>query len=469
MKVVSPSSRRESGSVLIGAMIIALVLGVTLISYLSLTSNQYRSIFRSQTWSTSLALTEAGIEEALAMVNKYVDTGTDITNWVNTAGVDGWTVSGNVFSVTRNLPAGSYTVFVTNVGLSPMIYAKGNAEWKMAQSPMTSFIATLGGGNYVTQTRAPETVNRQVEVRTRRSSVFTVAMVALGQIDLKGNNIRTDSFDSSTNSASTGGKYDPAKSRDNGSVITTSTLIDSLNAGNAKIKGLAKTGPNGTIKIGPNGSVGSSAWVDSGKTGIQPGYSANDVNLQFPDATLPSVTGGWVLGAPPGATIGGVTYDQVYLGGNYQVSTISGKKLYIATNANVKIYITGNVSMAGSDSITIAPQNASLAIYMAGNTFKAAGNAALNNLSEKAENFAYYGLPSNKTVQFNGNANFIGTIYAPQADFSLGGGGNDEYDFVGASVTKTVTMNGKFNFHYDENLAKTGPARGYVPTLWAER
>jgi hypothetical protein len=469
MKVVSPSSRRESGSVLIGALIIALVLGVTLISYLSLTSNQYRSIFRSQTWSTSLALTEAGIEEALAMVNKYVDTGTDITNWVNTATLDGWTVSGNVFSVTRNLPAGSYTVFVTNVGLSPMIYAKGNAEWKMAQSPMTSFLATLGGGNYVTQTRAPETVNRQVEVRTRRSSVFTVAMVALGQIDLKGNNIRTDSFDSSTNSASTGGKYDPAKSKDNGSVITTSTLIDSLNAGNAKIKGMAKTGPNGTIKIGPNGSVGSSAWVDSGKTGIEPGYSANDVNLQFPDATVPSGLG-WYWGAPGGATINGVSYDQVYTqNGNYVLNTISGKTIYIATNANVKFYISGNVSMSGTDSITIAPQGASLAIYMAGATFKAAGNAALNNLSEKAENFAYYGLPSNTSVQFGGNANFIGTIYAPQANFSLGGGGNDEYDFVGASVTKTVTMNGKFNFHYDENLAKTGPARGYVPTLWAER
>jgi hypothetical protein len=468
MKVVSPSSRRESGSVLIGALIIALVLGVTLISYLSLTSNQYRSIFRSQTWSTSLALTEAGIEEALAMVNKYVDTGTDVALWTTTAGLDGWTVSGNVYSVTRNLPAGSYTVFVTNAGMSPMIFARGNAEWTVAQSPVTSFLATLGGGNYVTQTRAPETVNRAVEVRTRRSSVFTVAMVALGQIDLNGNNITTDSFDSSTNSASTGGKYDPAKAKDNGSVITTSTLVDSLNMGNAKIKGLAKTGPNGTIKIGPNGSVGSKAWVESGKKGIEPGYSANDVNLQFPEASLPP--GNWNLGAPAGATINGITYSHVFLtDGNYQVSTISGKKLFISTNANVKIYITGNVSLGGGDMITIAPEKASLKIYMAGNTFKAAGTAELNNMSEKAENFMYFGLPSNKTIQFNGNASFVGTIYAPQADFSLGGGGNNEYDFVGASVTKTVKMNGKFQFHYDEDLARTGPARGYVPTLWAER
>jgi hypothetical protein len=467
MKVVSTARRRESGSVLIGSLIIALMLGVTLVSYLSLTSNQYRSIFRSQTWSTSLALSEAGIEEALAMVNKYVDTGTDVGLWPTTAALDGWTVSGNVYSLTRSLNnLGTYTVYVTNVGLSPVIYAEGHAAWKVSAGPVNSFLATIGGN---LATKAPEVVSRRVDVRTRRSSVFTVAMVALGQIDLKGNNIRTDSFDSSDSGASTGGKYDPAKARDNGSVITTSTLVDSLNMGNAKIKGLAKTGPNGTISIGPNGSVGSSAWVDSGKKGIEPGYSANDVNLQFPEATVPSGLG-WYWGAAAGGIVDGVTYDQVYTqNGNYVLNTISGKNIYIATNANVKFYISGNVSMSGDDSITIAAHNASLAIYMAGSTFKASGNAALNNLSEKAENFTYYGLPSNKTVQFSGNANFIGTIYAPQADFSLGGGGNDEYDFVGASVTKTVTMNGKFNFHYDENLARVGPARGYVPTLWAER
>jgi hypothetical protein len=207
--------------------------------------------------------------------------------------------------------------------------------------------------------------------------------------------------------------------------------------------------------------------VDSGKQGVKPGYSANDVNLQFPDAELPSLLS-WNLGAPVGAWIGGVYYNQVYLGGNYQVSSLSGK-IYIATNAQVNIHVTGNVSMGGGESITIAPHNASLAIYMSGSTFKVTGNSAINNMSERAENFAYYGLPSNTTVQFGGNGSFVGTVYAPQANFLLGGGGADEYDFVGASVTKTVKMNGKFRFHYDENLARVGPGRGYVPTLWAEQ
>jgi len=29
-------------------------------------------------------------------------------------------------------------------------------------------------------------------------------------------------------------------------------------------------------------------------------------------------------------------------------------------------------------------------------------------------------------------------------------------------------MNGHYNFHYDENLRRVGPGRGYIPTNWKE-
>jgi len=57
------------------------------------------------------------------------------------------------------------------------------------------------------------------------------------------------------------------------------------------------------------------------------------------------------------------------------------------------------------------------------------------------------------------NANFVGAIWAPQADFTLGGGGNNTYDFIGAVVTRSVKLNGHFNFHFDENLERIGFAR----------
>jgi hypothetical protein len=68
----------------------------------------------------------------------------------------------------------------------------------------------------------------------------------------------------------------------------------------------------------------------------------------------------------------------------------------------------------------------------------------------------------------NGVGGYTGTIYAPSADFSFGGGGSGTYDFVGSVVSRTATMNGKTQFHYDEALLTKGPVRGFVPASWQE-
>ena len=85
-----------------------------------------------------------------------------------------------------------------------------------------------------------------------------------------------------------------------------------------------------------------------------------------------------------------------------------------------------------------------------------------------AQNFGYWGLPSNTSLTFSGNAKFTGTIYAPNADFTLNGSGDNIIDFIGASISKTVTLNGHFNFHYDEALKAIGPFRGYIVSSWNE-
>ena len=41
-------------------------------------------------------------------------------------------------------------------------------------------------------------------------------------------------------------------------------------------------------------------------------------------------------------------------------------------------------------------------------------------------------------------------------------------DIVGASVSNTATINGHFNFHYDENLSRLNLGRGYTVTSWDE-
>jgi hypothetical protein len=103
-------------------------------------------------------------------------------------------------------------------------------------------------------------------------------------------------------------------------------------------------------------------------------------------------------------------------------------------------------------------------MYMDGATFTL--NSATTD-SGNATNLTYFGTTNNTQINLTGNAGFTGTIYAPEANFHLGGGGSSPYDFVGSSVTATVTMNGHYKFHFDENLLGY-LSRGFTVTSWRE-
>src|SRR4030095_2977115 len=139
-------------------------------------------------------------------------------------------------------------------------------------------------------------------------------------------------------------------------------------------------------------------------------------------------------------------------------------EMYVNGHAN--LYVTAGIQISGNAKITIAT-NASLKIYMGGASASIGGNG-LANLTGNAANFAYLGLPTHTSLSFSGNGGFTGVVYAPNADFTLGGGGNDIRDFVGSRVTKTGIMNGHFHFHYDENLKNSQWNRGYIAVSWDE-
>src|SRR6187402_2543593 len=115
--VVSPA--KDRGSILLVALVISAVLGITLASYLTLVSFQNRSVVRSQYWNRALVVAEAGVEEALQMVNKNSGSPADLTKWDQTYVPDGWSKpSGQVYSLSRSLDAGGtakYSLFVTNL------------------------------------------------------------------------------------------------------------------------------------------------------------------------------------------------------------------------------------------------------------------------------------------------------------------------------------------------------------------
>jgi len=428
MRIINRHRRSEEGTMLMMALIASMILGLTLGAYLTMVSNQNRSVVRSTGWNSAVAITEAGIEEAMSQLH-YAD----LTNLAS----NGWTSNNGAYIKKGMLNGNYYVAAISNVN-PPVIYSQG-----FVMSPLET--------NYVSRT---------VRVTTARDALYGKGMVAKGQIDINGNNVMTDSFDSANTNYSTAGQYDSTKAKDGGDVATNSRMIDSLNVWNAKIKGRVSTGPGGTVEIGPNGSVGDMAWVNGGTKGIESGRGADDMNVYFPDVTAPYTSGGTI---PSSGNVGGTNYDYVLGSGNYQLANLNNKML---VQGNATLLVTDGINLTGNDYILLAP-GATLTMYVSAASASLAGKGVINSAGN-ATNFYYYGLPSNTSLSFSGNAAFTGVIYAPQAAFSLNGSGNSTYDFVGASITSSVRMNGNFKFHYDENLARVGPSRGFVLTSWNE-
>ena len=444
----------ESGSALLLTLVATVIIGATLAAYLTLVKAQNQAGMRSQAWNATIPIIEAGMEDAMMHLN---------THGSSNLLCDGWTQVGTKYVMQRALGDSYYNVSIYNwvAGASnqhPIIDSRGYVT-----PPLT--LASIGGptigGPTMFAMAVPASpagfMARGVRATSRQDFVFTKAMVAKCSIDLAGNNIRSDSFDSSDPSYSTGGRFDATKAKAHGDIATDCTIINSISVGNADVYGHLSTGPGGSVAIGPNGSVGDATWHDpnviNNVKGIQPGAVTDDMNTDFPDVKIP-FTGGYVPYIPTNG-----------LGnGNYQVSSyITGSDVLDVTG-NAVLYVTGDFAMSGNAQINIAA-GASLKLYVGG-AGSIGGNGIINN--NDAMHFIYYGLPTSTTLSFAGNSLFVGCIYAPNADFTLSGSGNTVYDFCGASVTKTVTMNGHFHFHYDEALSKYGPYRGFILTSWNE-
>lgn len=432
MRTGLTKERSEQGSVLLVAMGIIFILGLGIASYLSLMRWQETSVARSQAWNSAMGMAEAGVDEALAQLNPSAM----IFNTNIDRGANGWTLGsdGLYHAPRRTLADGYYDVSISADTL-PVICATG----------------------YVTIPTLSATVSRAVRVTTGTSSLFRGAMAAIKTVDFKGNNVETDGFDSNDPNYSTGGLYDPAKRKASGDVISSEGVI---NVQNAEVMGSLYTAPTGDYTVG-GGSVGDLGWVLSGTPGMQPGHYKNDLNVNFPDVLPP-----YAVGLPPaGKSIAGTNYTWV-LGNNnylYDASAKFNTGDAILVTGRARLYVTGDFLMGGGSQIIIAP-GASIELYVGGaNT----GLTEVNNPGNCAS-FSYFGLPGNTAINLSGNNTFLGTFYAPSADFKLSGSGTTVTDFQGACVVSTITMNGHFRFHFDENLKRKGPMRGYVVTSWTE-
>jgi hypothetical protein len=444
------STRHNSGNTLAVVLILTSIMGFTLASYLILVRQQNVSIMRSVSWNACIPAAEAGIEEAMTHINR---------SGLGNLESSGWTLLNGVYTKTRTL-GNSYFITAISATDPPTIVSEGYVLVPGSSAGSLGWLAATG-----LETCEEQYTKRRVRVTTRRQGAWLGAMVAKGTIDLSGNGIETDSYDSTDPNKSTGGRYDPGKRKDKGDIASNLTIENSIDVGNANIYGHAATGPEGTIGIGPNGRVGSLTW---GSSGIEPGWSSDDMNIKFPNVVKPFTSGFTVQSG----TLNGTTFTYLLNGGPSKADpddfsmgslTLTSKQVMLITN-HVRLLVTGNISVKGT--IKIA-RGSSLELYMEGASTDIGGNGIVNE-SGSALNFFYFGLPSHTSIKFAGNGEFIGAIYAPNADLVMSGGGNGDEDFMGASVSKTVTMNGHFHFHYDEALANAGLSRGYIVDSWNE-
>lgn len=300
MKILILKTQRQRGSILAMTIIIAGVIGFALASYLSLVSAQNRSVIRSQCWNATIPLIEAGIEEALAHLNKN-----GMTNLYS----DGWSFELGYAVKRRTMGDGRYVVAIIP-GRQPTIESAGFVSTPVFYGPFTGTI--FGSFLAASIFDTPGEVKRTVRVRTSGGALFACGMVAKGEINFNGNNVTSDSFDSADPNFSLNGRYHISKRKDNGDVATNSRQQGIFSAGNANILGHVATGPGGSVSIGPNGVIGSLAWFNAGNRGIEPGYFTDDMNMSFPSVTVP-FTGGYV---PTGGTVTETNYE-------YQYSTIT--------------------------------------------------------------------------------------------------------------------------------------------------
>lgn len=421
--------RRQRGSVLITAMMIAAVLGVALVGYLMLSRTALKLAHRTLFVNDASNLAEAGIEDALYCYNQVNAGIPHHTAWA------GWTISGG--SARRTLPpfnrdqsgVGTVKVFVNDYNHG------GGKPYIISQATIVPF----DGG-------AP--IVRVMRVNLKQAGLFINGLVGLNGISLKGQPL-IDSFNSnpSGNSAGPWLPYSAALSAGNTLVIVKSGTIE---LGNGLIKG--------NVHLG--------AGVASPPAAQVTGTIQTDFTGEFKMPAYPTAAG-----VSQSYNVGSSMPAALPVAGHMPAS--DGRYYYFATGAtiaNTTIAPGANVSIIGTTTslgggVTISP-GATLAIYMDG-ALNASSSGSLNN-SNWAGALQIYTTTSVES-SISGNGELRASVFAPNATLKATGGGSSG-SVVGSFVAKNIIATGQMSFHYDEALRYLSTAGGsrWSAASWGE-
>lgn len=434
------SLRDKTGSAMVAAIFVAVVIGLWMAAAMQSSFTEYKMSTRYLNMQNALNLAESGLEEGVRAFNDG--------SW------SGWTTYSNGYYKTMNAPwigsgaTGTINIFVSNNTTSPTIAAEG---------------ALTGADG--------RTLSRQIKVDLSSSSLFANGLLARRNIIMNGNNVTVDSWDSRV------GNYSSSTRNSNGNVASLALMNTDILLNNADIYGYIAVG--GAFNVGSsfhnNGTLG--VWGAS--TGTKDlSRVTEDFYAELPPVDVPSY-GSWT----DVSTINGGSSDinnALTLGdpldtspANYQAERIglSGNGDNLVIDGPVRLYVRRNVSISGRGTIRITA-NGSLELYSA-ESLSISGNGSaygMQNDTRKPEKFMIYNTTptdGGTSVDVSGNGLVYAVIYAPNSNVHLSGGGSGGSVF-GAIVGYEVTLNGGYEFHYDEALADLSGGSGLNIDFWRE-
>jgi len=466
---MQPSRRfsSERGSLLIVAMLICAIIGISLVSYINVGRSALKTSNRNLYNNAAMNLAENGLEEAMYSINKLVNDSTySFTS-------DGWTAVGTTDMKRKWTSASDSTLlFDQNATGEVRVYIYNYNGGAGTPILLARSLVTLKGDTTKSE------VEKWVKVTLRKTSKFANGLVAKQTITFSGNNASVDSWNSDPdNSAATAAvAYSSGVRHDNGSVGSISVSVNSVLVQNADIWGYAATG-GALPSVGSNGLIGPFG-TSTGTMDMS--HVSTDFSANFDPVTAPSSYSYTSVGALssdkilpddfPAATLqaDGKYYIQcTNIGGSNNVFTIAaGKKVVLKVTDT-----TGNcIDIKGGSGALNIGTGASLEVYAAGD-INIGGQGVANGgttaaTSNQPINFQIWGTKTSGTqnIGIAGNGALSAVVYAPQGSVKINGNG----DVMGSVVANDITLVGNAAFHYDESLGNFGGNNPYRVTRWDE-
>ena len=134
---------------------------------------------------------------------------------------------------------------------------------------------------------------------------------------------------------------------------------------------------------------------------------------------------------------------------------------------DIEIYVDGPIWLNAFSKINVSGNSGTTLVLYVKEEFLCYGSAYVNNMNASPANLIIYGLDECDQIEFNADQDFVGAIYAPNADVKM----YNSVDVHGAIIAKSFIQQLAADFYYDETLRNPNPNDGlvrFVVKQWQE-